>query len=129
MPGNTELIRGAYDAFARGDVPAVVGGMDEKIEWIEAEGFPTAGTYIGADAIVQGVFMPIVNDWEGFTVTPDVIAESGDTVVVIGSYRGKRKDTGKDLDTRFAHVWEVRDGKAVRFEQIVDGVVVQKALS
>ena len=129
MADNVALIRGAYDAFAKGDVPAVLAGMDEKIEWIEAEGFPTAGTYIGADAIVQGVFMPLVNDWEGFAVTPENIISEGEVVVSYGTYSGKFKATGKDLRTRFVHIWEVRDEKIVRFEQVVDGAVVQKAVT
>jgi ketosteroid isomerase-like protein len=129
MADNVAFIKGAYEAFAKGDVPAVLAGMDEKIEWIEAEGFPTAGTYVGPDAIVQGVFMPLVNDWEGFTVVPENIIGAGDVVVSYGTYSGKRKATGKDLRTRFVHIWEVRDGKVIRFEQVVDGAVLQKVLA
>lgn len=29
---NLDLIRGAYEAFGRGDIPAVLGVMDENIE-------------------------------------------------------------------------------------------------
>ena len=56
--GNVEIVRGAYDAFARGDVPAVVGTMDPDIEWIEssAEGLPATGTFKGPEAVVGGVF-------------------------------------------------------------------------
>ena len=30
---NVALIRGLYEAFGRGDVPTVLGGFDENIEW------------------------------------------------------------------------------------------------
>jgi hypothetical protein len=33
------------------------------------------------------------------------------------------------MRTRFVHIWEVRDGKAVRCEQVVDGAVVQAVVS
>ncbi|HEV3370728.1 MAG TPA: hypothetical protein VG074_14270 [Acidimicrobiales bacterium] len=48
MPTNKQIIQGAYQAFAEGDVPKVVAVMDDKIKWTEAEGFPLHGTYIGA---------------------------------------------------------------------------------
>ena len=38
--GNVELMRDLYGAFGRGEIPAVVGGMDPNIEWREAEGNP-----------------------------------------------------------------------------------------
>ena len=40
MPTN----KGAYRAFAEGDVPKVLALMDDKIEWTGAEGLPLHGT-------------------------------------------------------------------------------------
>ena len=37
---NVALVQGLYGAFAEGDVPTVVGGMDADIYWREAEGNP-----------------------------------------------------------------------------------------
>ncbi len=61
---NVATIKGVYDAFARGDVPAILGMMDPNISWTEAEGFPYAGTYSGPDAVLQGVFMPLGTEWD-----------------------------------------------------------------
>ena len=36
---NMDIIRGLYDAFARGDIPAVLGSLDADVEWREADGF------------------------------------------------------------------------------------------
>ena len=47
---NVDGVRGVYDAFAKGDVPAVLGFLAPDIEWTEAEGFPYGGTYNGPDA-------------------------------------------------------------------------------
>jgi hypothetical protein len=44
----------------------------------------------------------------------------GDTVLTEGRYRGAVKATGTRLDVQMAHVWDVRDGKIVRFQQYVD---------
>ncbi|MET0147140.1 MAG: nuclear transport factor 2 family protein [Ilumatobacteraceae bacterium] len=126
---NTETVRAAYAAFEVGDVPAVLSALADDIEWTEAEGFPLAGTYRGHDAVVQGVFMPLGEGYEGFTVKPESIIGEGDTVVSVGWYEGRYRATGKVARARFAHVWTLRDGKATHFEQIVDSATFNSALS
>lgn len=126
---NSDTVRAAYAAFEVGDVPAVLAVLSDDIEWIEAEGFPTAGTYRGHDAVVEGVFMPLVQDYEGFTVKPESFVAEGDMVISVGWYEGRYKATGKVARARFAHVWTVRDGKMTRFEQIVDSATFNAALS
>jgi ketosteroid isomerase-like protein len=129
MMGNTEMVRAAYAAFEVGDVPAVLASLADDVEWTEAEGFPTAGTYRGHDEIVQGVFMPLVQEYDGFTVKPESFVGEGDMVISVGWYEGTYKAAGKVARARFAHVWHVRDGKVASFEQIVDSATFNQALS
>jgi ketosteroid isomerase-like protein len=70
MPTNKQIIQGAYQAFAEGDVPKVLAVTDDKVEWTEAEGFPLRGTYIGPQAVVGGVFMRTGEIGDDFTVAP-----------------------------------------------------------
>jgi ketosteroid isomerase-like protein len=42
--------------------------------------------------------------------------ESGDLVVVLTRYSGRGKGSGAPVETLGAHVWTMRDGKAVRLE-------------
>ena len=51
MHDNLNVIRGMYSAFARGDVARVLATLTPEIVWIEAEGFPSAGTYTTPDAV------------------------------------------------------------------------------
>ena len=125
---NVNAVQGAYEAFARGDVPAVLGFLDANIAWTEAEGFPYGGTYNGPEAVLGGVFMRLGTEWDGFTVVPDEFIDGGDTVVVLGHYSGTYKATGKSFETNFAHVWKISGGKAVSFVQYTDTLVIQRAL-
>ena len=89
---NVDLVQGLYGAFAEGDVPTVVGGMDADIHWREAEGNPyqpSGAAWVGADAIVENLFMKLATEWDGFSVHPDQYHDAGDTVVVEGRYTGK----------------------------------------
>jgi len=125
---NLESVRGVYDAFAKGDVPAVLGFLDTGVAWTEAEGYPYGGTYNGPDAVLSGVFMRLGSEWDGFSAIPEEFIDAGDTIVVLGQYSGSYKATGKSFKANFAHVWKISEGKAVRFVQYVDTLLVQRAL-
>lgn len=125
---NIDSIKQVYQAFAEGDVPTVLGALSPEIDWTEAEGFPYAGTYHGPRAVLEGVFMRLGSEWNGFAAVPDEFIDGGDTVVVLGKYSGTYKKTGKSFQANFAHVWKMQDGKAVRFIQYVDTLLVHRAL-
>lgn len=125
---NLTSVRAVYDAFAKGDVPAVLGFLNPDVEWTEAEGFPYGGTYVGPQAVLEGVFMRLGTEWDGFAAVPDEFIDGGDAVVALGEYSGTYKATGKSFRANFAHVWKVKDGKAVGFTQYVDTLIVRRAL-
>lgn len=128
MASNLDVIRNIYDAFARGDMPAVLGALAPNVSWTEAEGFPYGGTYSGPDAVLQNVLMKLGGEWEGFSAVPQEFVADGDTVVALGQYGGAFKATGKSLSVPFAHVWSLGNGKVVRFRQYTDTLVVQKVV-
>lgn len=129
MTTNVELIRNNYDAFARGEIGVVLATLDSDIEWTEAAGFPYAGTYAGPDAVLAGVFGRLGTEWDGFDAIPDRIVADDGTVIVTGTYSGTYKATRRFFTARFAHVWELRGGLVVRFEQVVDTAMVREALA
>jgi uncharacterized protein len=119
---NIEIVRGIYEAFGRGDVPAVLGRMDAAIEWREADNFLYAdrNPYLGPQAVLEGVFMRLATEWDGFAVTPAEWLNAGEHIVVLGIYGGAYKATGKEVRAQFAHVWRLREGKVVQFQQYTD---------
>ena len=125
---NLKSVQNVYHAFAKGDIPAVLGFLRSEIEWTEAEGFPYGGTYNGPKAVLEGVFMRLGSEWNGFAAVPAEFIDAGDTVVALGKYSGTYKKTGKSFQANFAHVWKIRDGKAITFVQYVDTLIVHRAL-
>jgi uncharacterized protein len=117
-----DIVRGIYDAFGKGDVPGVLGSLDERVRWQEAEGtkYADRNPYTSPQAVAEGVFQRIVADLPDFAVVPGSFIEGGDTVVVEGRYKGTSGATGARLDAQFVHVWQLRDGKVVRFQQYTD---------
>ena len=119
---NVNTVRGLYESFGLGDVPSVLGKMDKGIEWNEAENFIYAdrNPYVGPQAILEGVFMRLGTEWEGFSVTPEEWMDAGNRVVVLGTYAGTHRGTSKRVRAQFAHVWSLKEGRVVRFQQYTD---------
>jgi ketosteroid isomerase-like protein len=126
MPTNKEIIEGAYASFAQGDVPAALGVMADDIQWTEADGFPLAGTYVGPQAVLEGVFMRLGEIGDDYAVVPEQFVADGDTVVMLGHYAWKHKSSGEPAAVKMAHVWTLDGGKIVTFQQHVDTVRVRE---
>jgi len=62
-----------------------------------------------------------------FAVNPSQFVSDGDTVVMLGTYTGTGS-SGAPFEVKAAHVWTVRGGKAVTFQQHVDTLKVREAL-
>ena len=129
MGASGDMVKGLYEAFGKGDVPAVLGAFDAKIQWNEADGFLYAdgNPYVGPQAVAEGVFQRLGVDIDQFMVIPQSYVDGGDAVVVEGRYKGTMKATGKAVDAQFAHVWRLRDGKVISFQQYTDTGQWQKA--
>jgi uncharacterized protein len=120
MPA-VDIVRRSYDAFARGDMDAVMADMHPEIEWHQAQGLPHGGLYRGLEEVRANIFDPLDEEWwDEFTAVPDEFLEAGDQVVVIGRYRGTAKETGKQLDVPFVHIWSMSGDQAIRFRQYLD---------
>jgi ketosteroid isomerase-like protein len=117
---NVAIVRGAYESFNSGDIPGVLGVLDENIEWIEpGGGNAPSGTFTGPDAVQKNIFGSVPQTFDEFSVEPEDFKDEGDTVIVTGRFKGKNK-SGAELDASFEHVVELRDGKEIRFENKVN---------
>jgi len=129
---NLHLAKDIYSAFARGDIPAVLAKFDPAIQWREAEGNPyqmDGAAWIGPQAVLEKLFMPIGSDWDGFAVNVGTLHDAGDYVVMEGRYTGKYKPSGKSIDAQVCHVLHFRDGKLSSFQQYVDTAQVQTVMA
>jgi len=128
---NVEIINSLYEAFASGEMPKVLGLMDPKIVWNEAEGntYADGNPYIGPDAILNGVFGRIMAEHEYFKVQ-DVKLHNmeGNNVLATLRYDAKYKN-GSAYNVQVAHLWTLKNGKITAFQQYVDTKGVNDALN
>ena len=119
---NLEIMKQAYTAFGDGAIEAVVGLMDPDIEWNEAEHslWHQPGGHHGPGEVLSNVFARIGDDFDVFEVVPETFHDAGEKIVVEGRYRATAKATGEPLDAQVCHVWTIRNGRIVAFQQYVD---------
>ena len=128
MSANLDLVRFTYEGSSEDNGRNLLAALAPNAEWTEAEGFPYAGTYVGVEAIMGGIFHHLGTEWIGYRADVHTYLEDGDRVAAFGVYSGTYRATGRSMRAAFAHLYELRDGKIVRMTQYVDTAMVRKAL-
>jgi ketosteroid isomerase-like protein len=121
---NVEIVRRGYAAFARyledpSEVPPdVFAFLDAEIEWRGPREFPDlAEPRVGHDG-VRSYFETLFEAIEDYRMEPEEFIDAGgDRVLVFSREGGRGRESGAEVVTHpTAHLWTIRDGKAIRME-------------
>lgn len=118
---NVAVVRQGYEAFGRGDIQTLLSLLAENVEWTSPgpADLPTAGKRGGRQAV--GEFFKVVNELFDFQrFEPKTFIADADRVVVLGESTVRVKATGKVLDDQWAHVFTLRAGQVVSFQEYID---------
>lgn len=126
---NLEIVKSTYEGkTSEENGQNLAKYIAEDISWTEAKGFPYAGTYIGLENVTKNVFSRLGSEWIDYKFTPEDYVAGDDKVVAYGTYSGIYKITGKSFEARVAHIWKLKEGKIISFEQFVDSKPVIEAM-
>jgi uncharacterized protein len=129
---NEAVVRGIYDSFLRGDLPAVLEALTEDVEWswYGPGELPFAGTWTGREAVAKwfGVIADTV-EFRHFNPTDFEFVAQGETVVVLGYEQDTARRTGRQFDQQWVQFLTIRDGKVARFRQFPDTAAVDAAFA
>lgn len=128
MSKNYDVIAAHYAASDRSDIDGMLAPLTAETRWTEMAGFPYAGTYVGPQAVIEGVFKRIGAEWKAYNFDLESLLDAGDSIVSVGTYTGVFKATGKAMTARVVHVWSMQDGKVVNFEQFTDTKLVNDVM-
>lgn len=128
MSLNLDTLRSTYEGASSENVTRLLAVLAPDARWTEAQGFPYAGTYVGAEAIIAHVFQRLATEWTDYRAQAHHYLEQGEQIAVFGVYSGVYKATGRAMTASFAHLYTFRNGKIVTMTQYVDSHVVQQAM-
>jgi ketosteroid isomerase-like protein len=118
---NVDVVRQVYGAFGRGDLEGILALLDPQVAWRTPgpPDLPTAGMRHGVGA-VRDFFGVLLNTLDITNFEPKDFLAQDDKVVVLGTSREGVKATGNVFDFRWVHVFTLRDGRIVAFEEPAD---------
>jgi uncharacterized protein len=118
---NLATVKRFYFLLSAGDSSGALQLLDPDIKWTEAERTPYfAGTMVGSDVVIAGLFAPLARDFDDFSTIPSDFVSERDRVVSFGKYKGIRKSNGRLMSAPFVHLWTVSDARLRRFVQFTD---------
>ncbi len=127
---NVEIVKAAYAAFLRGDVPALLALMDENIDWKPVTGaaphVPTAGARRGTAQVAE-FFKAVAQSFNFTQFEPREFVAERDRVVALGHYAATT--TSGRIESDFVMVFTIRNGKVTAFQEFTDSAQLNAAFA
>jgi ketosteroid isomerase-like protein len=113
MGANSDLVREALTAFARGEFDQALEFADPEIVSERVPPIPDPQTYHGIDGVLQ-MYADWTADFDEFEMEPVQFEEAGDRVIVEMVQRGTGKASGVPVVGRFWLTYTVAGGRITR---------------
>ena len=114
---NVEIMRRGYGHWiATGGAGVGEIRAHADLVWdVSKLGWPDQQIYHGVEGARQ-FNAEWADAWDAWEVEAEDYIDAGERVVVILNQRGRSKATGVSVEMRFAQVWTLRDGQAIRMQ-------------
>jgi hypothetical protein len=126
---NTTLVKQAYAAFGRGDIPGVLDTLHNDVAWAAVTGasaaVPMAGERRGRAAVGE-LFNTLGRSLTFEVFEPREFVAQGDKVVALGYYKA-RTAAGRPFASDWVMVFTVADGQVTRFQEFTDVAALNAA--
>jgi ketosteroid isomerase-like protein len=127
---NIAFAQSLYAAFQRGDIATIAGAALPDTVWQthgRTKDHPAIGVHKGPQGI-QSFFGLVAETQDVAAFTPREFYAAGDKVFVRGHYAWTIRKTGKPVSAEWLHMFTVRDGKLLAFEEFTDTAAFAEAV-
>jgi ketosteroid isomerase-like protein len=111
---NVEVVRGFYDAFARGDLESALAAFDPEVVAHDHD-IPDSGEYRGLEGLLRWR-ADWESSWESWRWEPQELVQAGDRVVAVLRVHARGRGSGVDVERLDGAVWTLRAGRCVRLD-------------
>jgi ketosteroid isomerase-like protein len=116
---NVDIVRRIYDAWLAGDFHAVYAALDASIELNpdpEATWVGIGQVYRGHDGM-RSYMSSVYEAFEDYRPEVEQLIDAGDQVLTLAIEHGRGRGSGAEVQAnKTAHLWTMRDGKAIRLD-------------
>lgn len=125
---NVDQVMEVFARFGRGDVPAILEMLDDNviIDFYGPSVIPYAGHWEGK-AKAKQFFETVLSNVEIHQFDPLEFIAQGDQVAIFGHLKLTAKPTGGSIESDFAHIITVKNGKWTHFRDFMNSVVATAA--
>jgi ketosteroid isomerase-like protein len=127
---NVKTIQAVYEAFGRGDLPAILDALTDDVDWassVSSTEVPWWGVRHGKDEVTD-FFVKLAESTEVLEFTTLEIMGEGDTVLTVVRYRVKARATGREAEMLLHHYWKFRDGKIAYYRGAEDSLLTLRTV-
>lgn len=123
---NVAAVNRLYELFRAKDLQAIFQLLSPDIRITQSIELPWGGTYVGTTE-AQMLFEKL---WVYIDNKPSVerIIDGGDRIAVIGCGHITVGRTGRTFEVPFMHLWDFKEGLAVRLEIVSEVAAMRTAL-
>ena len=125
--GPVQIVEALYEGFRQKNMAKVFSLLAADVELAQSTELPWGGVYRGHEGARE--FFGRLTSHVRSAVTIERMISAGDHVAALGWTEGTANATGAAFRVPFAHLWEVRAGKAVRVQFCIDHPAMFQALA
>ena len=111
---NVDIVRRCNEFWANRDESLIVELIDPDVVYDLSGNVFNPEVYVGHDGL-RRLVEQVDAMWEGFRIEPDDFSDGGDFVVCAARMTGRGRKSGVPTEMRLFQVWNLRDGKVLRF--------------
>ena len=119
MADPVEQLKSSYEALNRRDIDATMAVLDRDAKWVEHSEMPEAGSYAGRETI-RNFLELFLDSWDEFEQHIEEVHAADDCVLLFIRLSASGRGSGIDVESRYAHLWTMREGSGVRVDAYYD---------
>ena len=131
MDTKVKTVQGVYEAFGRGDIPAILDVVSDDVDWASEPAStiaPWHGVHRGKEAL-PGFFAAIAETLDVTEFTPLAFAASDTDVMAVIRFGFTVKATGRSARMDLHHWWRFRDDKITWYRGTEDTALTARVMT
>jgi ketosteroid isomerase-like protein len=118
-PADVHRIEESYEALNRRDIAGTLAVLHNDATWVEHSDLPEAGSYHGV-ATIRSFLEHFLDSWDELHQEIEDKIVRGPCALLFIHLEARGKGSGIEVDSRYAHLWQLSEGKGSRVDAYYD---------